>query len=101
MQKKFAKADSLRGGQSSERTAYDINFYHLDIRVNPGKKYISGQNLFRFTATRSFSRLQFDLFENMKIEKVMYKNREIPYYREFNAVFIDFPDRKSTRLNSS
>lgn len=91
-EKQFTRADSLRGGQHPERTAYDINFYHLDIRIDPGKRYISGQNLFRFTATRSFSRLQFDLFENMKIEKVMYKNQEISYYREFNAVFIDFPE---------
>jgi aminopeptidase N len=91
-EKQFTRADSLRGGQAPERTAYDINFYHLNLYVDPYKKYISGENLFRFTAIRSFSRLQFDLFENMKIEKVIFKGQELPYYREFNAVFIDFPE---------
>lgn len=90
--KQFTRADSLRGAQSPERTAYDINYYHLNLRVDPGKQFISGQNLFRFTATRDFSRLQFDLFKNMEIKRILYKNQEIPYYREFDAVFIDFPE---------
>lgn len=90
--KQFTRTDSLRGGQSPERMAYDINYYHLDLRVDPEKRYLSGQNLFRFTATRDFSRLQFDLFENMEIERILYKNQELPYTREFNAVFIDFPE---------
>jgi len=91
-QKQFSRADSLSGQQSPERTAYDIKYYHLDIRIDPAERYISGQNLFRFTATRDFSRLQFDLFENMHIDKVLFKNRELPFIREFNAVFIDFPE---------
>src|SRR5699024_11017118 len=89
-EKQFTRADSLRGGQAPERTAYDIKYYHLNIRVDPDKKYISGENLFRFTATRSFSQLQFDLFENMEIEKIIYKDRELAYSREFDAVFVDF-----------
>lgn len=90
--KQFTRADSLRGGQSPERTVYDINYYHLNLRVDPRKQYISGQNLFRFTAVHDFSRLQFDLFENMEIEKILYKNQDVPYFREFNAVFIDFAE---------
>ncbi len=91
-EKRFTRADSLRGGQSSERTAYDINYYHLNIRIDPAKQYISGQNLFRFTASRDFSRLQFDLSKNMEVESVLYKNQEIHYFREFDAVFVDFPE---------
>lgn len=90
--KKFSRADTLRGQQSPERTGYDIHYYHLDIRVNPADKSISGSNLFQFTATRDLSKLQFDLFENMVIEKVVYKDKEIPFKREFNAVFIEFPE---------
>lgn len=90
--KQFTRADSLRGGQNPERTAYDINYYHLDLLVDPEKQYISGENLFRFTATRDFSRLQFDLFENMEIKDILYKNQKLSYTREFNAVFVDFPE---------
>ncbi|MCC3154920.1 M1 family metallopeptidase [Hymenobacter sp. BT770] len=87
----FTRADSLRGGQSPLRTCYDINYYHLDVKLDPAQRYLSGSNLFRFTATREFNRLQFDLFANLKVEKVLYKGKEMPFTREANAVFVTFP----------
>jgi len=33
----------------------------------------------------------FDLFANLKVEKVVYKGRALIYTREFNAVFVTFP----------
>ena len=89
----FSRADSLRGQLTPLRTCYDINFYHLDVKVDIDNKYISGSNLFRFTATQDFDRLQIDLFENMKISKIVYQGRDLPFKREFNAVFIDFPGK--------
>jgi aminopeptidase N len=89
---KFTRADTLRGMLTPLRTCYDINYYHLDVKFDINKKFISGSNLFKFTATQNFSKLQFDLFDNLKIEKVVYKGRELPYKREFNAVFITFPE---------
>ena len=87
----FSRADSLRGQLTPLRTCYDINYYHLDVRVNPDKRYISGSNLFRFTATADFERLQFDLFDNLCIDSVVYRGQQLPFNREYNAVFIDFP----------
>ncbi len=37
--------------------------------------------------------LQFDLFANLKVEKVIYKGTELPFKREFNAVFVTFPQK--------
>jgi aminopeptidase N len=88
----FTRADSLRGYLSPLRTCYDINFYHLDVKFDIDNKFISGSNLFKFTATQDFTKLQFDLFANLKVEKVIYKGRELPYTREFNAVFVTFPN---------
>lgn len=87
----FTRADTLRGMLTPLRTAYDINYYHLDIRLDMDRKFISGSNEFRFTATQDLKRLQFDLFENMKIRRVVYQGKNLPFKREFNAVFIDFP----------
>ncbi len=87
----FTRADSLRGGQSALRTCYDINYYHLDVKLDPAKRFISGSNLFRFTATQDFTRLQFDLFANLQVDKVLYKGKEVPFTREANAVFVRFP----------
>ncbi|UOR04875.1 M1 family metallopeptidase [Hymenobacter aerilatus] len=88
----FTRADSLRGNIDSPlRTCYDLNYYHLDVRVDPAKRFLSGSNLFRFTATRDFTRLQFDLFANLAVEKVEYKGKVVPFTREANAVFVTFP----------
>jgi len=87
----FTRADSLRGYMSPLRTCYDINYYHLDIKFDIPNKFISGNVLFKFTATTDFTKLQFDLFSNLKVEKVVYKGQELPFTREYNAVFTTFP----------
>jgi aminopeptidase N len=88
----FTRADTLRGSNTSPfRTCYDINYYHLDVKFDIENKFISGSTLFKFTATTDFTKLQFDLFSNLKVEKVLYKGAELPYTREYNAVFVTFP----------
>src|SRR5471030_3131808 len=89
---KFTRADSLRGYLTPLRTCYDIDYYHLDVKFDIADKFISGSNLFRFTATEDFTKLQFDLFANLKVEKVVYKGKELSFTREFNAVFVTFPN---------
>lgn len=90
-QQKFTRADTLRGMLTPLRTCYDINYYHLDVKFDIAKKFISGSNQFKFTATQDFDKLQFDLFDNLKIEKVVYKGANVAFTREFNAVFVTFP----------
>lgn len=87
----YSRGDSLRGTLSPLRTCYDINYYHLDVKVDPDQRYISGSNLFVFTATTDFQRLQFDLFDNLLVERIVYQGKDLPFEREYHAVFIDFP----------
>ncbi|ALD22405.1 M1 family metallopeptidase [Hymenobacter sp. DG25A] len=87
----FTRADSLRGQLTPLRTCYDINYYHLDVKLDVEKRALSGSNQFRFTATQDFTRLQFDLFDNLKVEKVDYHGQSVPFTREANAVFVTFP----------
>ena len=87
----FSRADSLRGSLRPLLSCYDINFYHLDVKFNLDEKFISGSNQFKFTAVQDFNRLQFDLFANLTIEKIIYRQRSLPYTREGNAVFVTFP----------
>src|SRR5690606_5995964 len=88
----FSRADTLRGMLTPLRECYDINYYHLDVEVDVLKKRISGSNLFKFKAAFDFKKLQFDLFQNLKIEKIIYKEQLLPFTREHNAVFVEFPD---------
>ncbi|MGB3948257.1 MAG: M1 family metallopeptidase, partial [Bacteroidia bacterium] len=89
--KKFTRADSLRGTLSTQRSCYDVLMYDLDIKVNIPDKSIAGSNTIKMLAVTNFQRIQVDLFENMKIEKIEYNNQLLNYKREFDAVFIDFP----------
>ena len=88
----FTRADSLRGHLTPLRTCYDLNYYHLDVRLDVAGRAIQGSNEFRFTATQDFTRLQFDLFANLTVEKVEYAGRALPFTREANAVFVTFPE---------
>src|ERR1039458_1909563 len=42
------RADILRGEYGPYRANNDLLFYHLDVRVDPEKKYLSGKNTIRF-----------------------------------------------------
>jgi aminopeptidase N len=88
----FSRADSLRGELTPLRTCYDIQYYHLAVKVDIDNKFISGSNLFQFRAVDDFTKLQFDLFDNLSIDKVEYNGKTLPFSREFNAVFIEFPN---------
>ncbi len=87
---KYDRGDTLRGMLSSERS-YDVNYYALSVKIDPDKKTIEGNNLFVFTTTEPIKRFQFDLYDNMKVEKVLYKGREVKFDREFHAVFFTVP----------
>jgi aminopeptidase N len=87
-----SRADSLRGMLTPLRTCYDINYYHLDVKIDIEQRSVSGSNTFSFTAASDFTKLQFDLFANLKVERVVYKGQELPFTREFNAVFVTFPN---------
>ncbi|MRX47879.1 M1 family metallopeptidase [Pedobacter puniceum] len=96
---KATLADSLRGNiHSPYRTCYDVNFYNLKVKIDVANQTIKGSNIFQFTATKDFKTLQFDLFENLQIDKIIYENKALPFIRTHHAVFVSFPD--SIRKNS-
>ena len=86
------RASILRGEYGPYRANNDLLFYHLDIRVDPDKKFISGKNTIRFKMLKDDTRIQLDLYENLKVEKILLGTTELKYEREFNAVFVDFPE---------
>lgn len=88
----FTKADTLRGELSELRSCYDVLSYHLDVTVDIENHFISGSNQIYFNAVNNFNRMQIDLFANMNIEKILFNEKELSYAREFNAVFIQFPE---------
>src|SRR6266571_8441806 len=64
-------ADILRGEYGRYRANNDLLFYHLDIRVDPAKKPISGKNTIRFKLLKDDTRIQLDLTDALNIEKIL------------------------------
>lgn len=90
--KSFTRKDTLRGFLSAERINYDVKHYLLDIKIDIEKKFIKGSNQITFEVQNDLPVLQFDLFENMKVNKVEWNNKKLKFNREFNAVFVSFPE---------
>lgn len=88
----FTRKDSLQGGLRFERTCFDVMRYDLNIKINPDEKSIVGFNDILFKVIESTSKIQLDLFDNMQIDSIIYDSKKLNYTREFNAVFIDFPN---------
>jgi aminopeptidase N len=91
-QRTFTRADILRGGYGPYRANNDLLSYNLDVRVDPEKKFISGKNTIRFKMMKDDSRIQLDLYANMNIDKILLGSTQLKCDREFNAVFVDFPE---------
>lgn len=89
-EKNYTRKDSLRGSLRPERTDYDVKKYDLFVKVDPEKKYISGVNKISFKTSAKLPKLQIDLFENMKIDSILFRGKKLKFNREFNAVFVEF-----------
>jgi aminopeptidase N len=85
-------ADILRGGYGPYRANNDLLFYHLDIRVDPEKKFISGKNTIRFKMLKDDTRIQLDLIDTLNIDKILLGSTPLKYERDSGAVFVDFPE---------
>lgn len=88
----YTRADTLRGALRAERNCFDVYYYDLTVRIIPGGKRITGRNNIYFTVLESSQSIQIDLFENYTIKNIKWNNRELDFQREFNAVFIKFPE---------
>ena len=86
------RANILRGEYGRYRANNDLLYYHLDIRVDPEKKLISGKNTIRFKMLQDDQRIQLDLAAALEIEKILLGDIPLRYEREAGAVFVDFPE---------
>lgn len=85
----FTRQDSLRGSITKERAWWDVKYYHLDVKVNPSDSTITGSNTIRYQVLNAYNRMQIDLQNPMKIDKVVQDGKELKYQREGNAFFIE------------
>ena len=85
------RADMLRGAYGPYRENNKLLYYHLDIRLDPEKKFISGKNTIRFRMLKAGDRIQLDLTDKLNIDKILFGETPLKYERDGSAVFVNFP----------
>lgn len=92
------RANILRGEYGRYRANNDLLYYHLDVRVDPDKKFLKGHTEIRFKMLKDDNRIQLDLHEALKVDAIEWvaeSNRpktELKFTRDSGAVFVDFPE---------
>jgi len=97
------RANILRGEYGRYRANNDLLYYHLDVRVDPERKFLSGKNTIRFKMLKDDTRIQLDLHEALRVDKILYpvsnvgglvpgSKTKLNYERDSGAVFVDFPE---------
>lgn len=84
--------EMLRGAYGPYRANNDLLYYHLDIRIDPAQKFLSGKNTIRFRMLKNDKRIQLDLSETLNIDKILYGSVPLKFTRDTAAIFIDFPE---------
>ena len=91
----FTRQDTLRGSITPEREWWDLSYYHLDIKVNPEQKTISGTNTIQYTVLKPNQVLQIDLQEPLVLTKVTQNNKELEIKHDGNAHFVTLKDQQN------
>ncbi|MFX0556706.1 M1 family metallopeptidase [Maribacter sp. CXY002] len=84
----FTEQDTLRGSITPERSWWDLNYYHLDIDVDPKNKFISGTNTIRYKVLTEKKVLQVDLQPPLIIEKITQDGKTLDFTSNGNAHFV-------------
>jgi len=84
-------ANLLLGAYGPYRANNDLLFYHLDLRVDPEKKFISGTNTIRFKMLQDGTRIQLELYPTLQIDKIAMGSTTLKYERDGPTFFVDFP----------
>ncbi|WP_028281716.1 M1 family metallopeptidase [Olleya marilimosa] len=97
----FTRQDTLRGSITPEREWWDLSYYHLDIKVNPEQKTISGTNTIQYTVLKPNQVLQIDLQEPLVLTKVTQNNKELEIKHDGNAHFVTLKDQQKIGATNS
>lgn len=84
----FTHQDTLRGSITPERAWWDLTYYHLDIKVDPDKKFISGKNTIQYKVLDTNTVMQIDLQVPLKITEVIQNGDSLQVKHDGNAHFI-------------
>jgi aminopeptidase N len=85
---KFNHTDTLIGKVENDRGCYDVTSYDLDIQIYPGKKSLAGKVKIRFKGVLPEKKIRFDLYPNLKLDKVELNDSALAFERVDRAVYV-------------
>ena len=91
----FTRQDTLRGSITPEREWWDLTYYHLDIKVDPDNRFISGKNTIQYKVLKQDSIIQIDLQAPLQLTKAIQNNKELVIKHDGNAHFIQLETHQS------
>lgn len=84
----YTKDEYLRGSITPEREWWDLNFYHLDIAVDPDAKFISGTNTIRYKVLVEKDLMQLDLQPPLEIEKITQNGKNLSFKKKGSNAYL-------------
>ncbi|MEO0901033.1 MAG: M1 family metallopeptidase, partial [Bacteroidota bacterium] len=90
----FTRLDTLRGSITPERAWWDLNYYDLNVKVQPDKEFIAGYNIIRYKVLEESDVIQIDLQAPLKIEAVSQDGVDLNYTSEGPAHFIQLKKKQ-------
>lgn len=90
----FTRLDTLRGSITPERAWWDLNYYDLNIKVQPDKEFIAGYNIIRYKVLEEANVIQIDLQEPLEIEAVSQDGQDLNYTSIGPAHFIQLKKKQ-------
>ncbi len=88
----ITKQDSIRGMITPEREWWDLTYYHLEIKVDPENKYISGKTTIQYKVEKPYSIMQIDLQAPLTLTKANQNGVDLDIQHAGNAHYIHFND---------
>ena len=99
--KNFTRQDTLRGSITPEREWWDLSYYHLDIKVEPETKTISGKNTIQYKVLQPYQVMQIDLQPPLELTKVTQNGEQLDIKHDGNAHFVTLKNtQKIGEVNS-
>ncbi|HEY0678631.1 MAG TPA: M1 family metallopeptidase [Chitinophagaceae bacterium] len=88
---KFTRQDTLRGSITPERAWWDVIQYNIQVTPDYTSKTIAGSAGILFRVLNAAKKMQIDLQLPMEIKSVSWNSTEIPFTRDSNVYYLNFP----------
>lgn len=97
----YTHDDTLRGSITKERAWWDLQFYHLNVKVNPADSTIGGSVTVRYKVLEPNQTLQIDLQRPLTISKITQDGQEVTFRRDGDAFFVNLVKKQVPQAQES